>query len=181
MNTHLKTTSIITSILFLSACASLPNGPSSMALPGTGKDFNHFRLDDASCRQFALEQTGGKTATQASDDSFARNAVLGTALGAAVGAIAGGGRGAGIGSATGLLAGSVIGADEANISGYGTQNRYDNAYNQCMYAKGERVPVSGRIIQQQPAQSSPTAPPTNYFPPPPPPGYLSPVPPDAPK
>ncbi len=37
-------------LLLLSACASVPNGPSTMALPGTGKNFDQFRYDDSSCR-----------------------------------------------------------------------------------------------------------------------------------
>jgi len=178
MTAHLKLTAALMLALLLNACASVPNGPSSMALPGTGKDFEQFRLDDASCKQFAHDQIGGTTANMAGNDSFARSAALGTTLGAVVGAAAGGGRGAGIGAATGLLAGSVIGADEASMSSYGTQNRYDDAYIQCMYAKGERVPVSGRVIQQQPAPKQPPSAPAPYFPPPPPPGY---VPPDAPR
>jgi hypothetical protein len=150
-----------------------------MALPGTGKDFDQFRYDDASCRQFAHEQIGGTTANQASNDSFAKNAAVGTALGVAVGAAAGGGRGAGVGAATGLLLGSLIGVDEANISSYGTQHRYDNAYIQCMYAKGHQVPVSGRIVtQQRPAYNPPPPPPAPAAYPPPPPGYNLPVPPD---
>ena len=180
MHIHLKTTSALLSLLLLAACASVPNGPSAMALPGTGKDFDQFRFDDATCRQFAHEQIGGTTANQASNDSFARSAAVGTALGAAVGAAAGGGRGAGVGAATGLLVGSTIGVGEANESSYGAQRRYDNAYIQCMYAKGHRVPVSGRMINQQRSTNYPPLPPAAY-PPPPPPGYSSPVPSDAPR
>jgi hypothetical protein len=180
MQINLKTTSGLLSVLLLTACASVPNGPSAMALPGTGRSFDEFRYDDASCRQFAHEQIGGTTANQAANDSFARSAAVGTALGAAVGAAAGGGRGAGVGAATGLLVGSAIGVDEANASSYGAQRRYDNAYIQCMYAKGHRVPVSGRVIEQRPAYYPPPSP-AAYPPPPPPPGYMPPVPPDAPR
>lgn len=171
---HLKKIAIMLPVL-LSACASVPNGPSTMALPGTGKSFDQFRADDASCRQFAQEQIGGSTANQAGNDSFARTAVLGTALGAAVGAAAGGGHGAAIGAATGAVAGSAIGANEANYSSREAQRRYDNAYTQCMYASGHRVPVSGNFIPQQTQDSSPPPsappPPTGAAYPPPPPGY----------
>lgn len=180
MHTNFKTSAGLLSALLLAACASVPNGPSNMALPGSGKTFDEFRADDASCRQFALDQIGGKTANEASSESFAKSAAVGTALGAAVGAAAGGGRGAGNGAAAGLLVGSLVGVDEANASSYGTQRRYDNAYTQCMYAKGHRVPVSGRVIQQ-PAYSPPPPSPAAYPPPPPPPGYMPPVPPDAPR
>ncbi|HET9113445.1 MAG TPA: YMGG-like glycine zipper-containing protein [Burkholderiales bacterium] len=164
----------------LGACASVPNGPSQMAMPGTGKSFDQFRADDAYCRQFAEGQIGG-TVNHAANNSLVGSAVAGTAIGAAVGAIAGGGRAAGVGAATGLLAGSVIGADEAQGAGYGAQRRYDQAYMQCMYADGDRVPVSGQFVVQPavtyvpPAYPSPGGayppPPPAGPPPPPPPGY----------
>lgn len=172
--------------LVLGACASVPNGPSRMAMPGTGKSFDQFRADDAYCRQFAEGRIGG-TVNQAANSSLVGSAVAGTALGAAVGAIAGGGRAAGVGAATGLLAGSVIGANEAQASGYGAQRQYDHAYMQCMYADGDRVPVSGQFVPQPPVMyapaaypppvgaypppSSPYPPPPAGPPPPPPPGY----------
>lgn len=176
MKPNLKTTSVLLSVLLISACVSVPNGPSTMALPGTGKNFDQFRYDDASCREFAHEQIGGTTANQASNNSFAESAVVGTVLGALVGAAAGRGRGAGVGAATGLVVGSAVGANSANASSYGTQRRYDNAYTQCMYAKGHQVSVSGRIMTQQPPAYSPAPPsPAGYPPPPPPPpGYLPP-------
>lgn len=86
----------------------MPNGPSAIALPGSGKNFAQFRYDDSSCRQFAREQMGGTTANQSSSDSFAKSAVVGTALGAAIGAAVDGGRGAGAGAATGLFIGMVL-------------------------------------------------------------------------
>ncbi|MBN3773632.1 hypothetical protein G3N93_29240, partial [Burkholderia sp. Se-20378] len=47
------------------ACAYMPTGPSVMALPGTGKSFDQFRADDANCRQYAFQQSGGVSAGQA--------------------------------------------------------------------------------------------------------------------
>lgn len=44
-------------ILFLGACTTVPLGPSVMALPGTGKTFEQFQVDDAVCRQWAAQQT----------------------------------------------------------------------------------------------------------------------------
>lgn len=162
---NVKSFSALLSLLLLSACASVPDGPSVMALPGTGKSFEQFRYDDGYCRQYALEQIGGKTAKQASNESMAQSAAVGTAVGAAAGAVAGGGRGAGVGAAAGLVVGSAVGVDEASASSYGSQRRYDNAYIQCMYAKGHRVPVSGRLLTP-PKSASP--PPPGYMPPPPP-------------
>ncbi len=168
MPNKLKITLVFISILLLAACVSVPNGPSAMALPGTGKNFDQFRYDDATCRQFAHEQIGGTNANQASSDSFAKSAVVGTALGAAIGAAADGGRGAGAGAATGLFIGSLIGVDQGNASSYRTQRHYDNAYIQCMYAKGHRVPVSGHI-EQQPLYVQPST--NSQYLPPPPSGY----------
>ncbi|HEY3299426.1 MAG TPA: hypothetical protein VGJ90_01515 [Methylophilaceae bacterium] len=174
MNKHQKITSVLIAALLLDACATVPNGPRTMALPGNGKSFDQFQIDDHSCRQFAQDQIGGTTANQASNDSFAKTAILGTVVGTAIGAAVGGGRGAGVGAATGLAMGSVAGASEANISGYNTQTRYDNAYTQCMYAKGHQVAVSGAVRAQAPARPSYYAPPNvppDYIPPPPPPNY----------
>ncbi|HEX8978231.1 MAG TPA: YMGG-like glycine zipper-containing protein [Parasulfuritortus sp.] len=148
----------------LAGCATVPTGPSVMALPGSGKTFQQFRMDDAMCRQYALAQIGGKTAAQAGNESFVNSAALGTVVGAAIGAAADGGRGAGVGAASGLAMGSLVGSGEAQSSAYDAQDRYDIAYIQCMYANGERVPVSG-MTTEQPANGS------GYYPPPPPPDY----------
>ncbi len=134
-----------TSILAVSACAvAPPQGPSVMALPQQGKSFEAFQQDDATCRGFASQQTGGANAAQAANNSAVGSAVLGTALGAGVGAALGSvggavGAGAAIGGATGLLAGSAIGASNAQAAGGNIQARYDTAYTQCMYSKGDTV------------------------------------------
>jgi hypothetical protein len=173
MRVNLKVISGLVFMLFITACVSVPNGPSTMALPGSNKTFDQFRYDDASCRGFAHEQIGGTSANQAAGDSFVKSAVTGTVIGAALGAAMGRGGDAGAGAATGLFVGSIMGAEAANISAYGAQQRYDNAYIQCMYAKGHRVPVSGHIEQQGVNRT----PPARYIPPPPPPGYIAPPPP----
>ena len=173
MSKKLKVVLVLATLLVLSACVSIPSGPSSMALPGSGKNFNQFRFDDNECRQFANSQIGDKNVNQVANDSFTKSAVLGTAIGAAIGAATNGGKGAGVGAATGLLFGSLIGADASNTSAYGAQQRYDIGYTQCMYAKGHRVPVSGHIEQQR--NYTPPPKPT-YYSPPPPPGYSQPSP-----
>jgi DNA/RNA endonuclease G (NUC1) len=55
---------------------------------------------------------------------------------------------------------------------YETQQYYDNAYIQCMYAKGHQVPVSGQFPNTTPQQSAPSS--SNI--PPPPPGLPPPPP-----
>lgn len=91
--------------LLLTACATVPTGPSVMALPGNGKHFEQFQADDTTCRQWAAQQTGMST-------------------------------------------------QGAGASG---QRRYDTTYMQCMYAKGNQIPIAGR---SQPTQTPPTTPPT---------------------
>jgi len=160
-------------ISLLTACASIPTGPSIMALPSSGKSFDQFRNDDYQCRQFAHEQVGGVTPNQASVTSGATSAAIGTGLGAAAGAAIGGGRGATIGAGSGLLAGGLAGTSTAGASGYIDQQRYDISYIQCMYAQGHRVPVYGQFTENSirsggnPSRSIPPPPPGK--PPPSPP------------
>jgi hypothetical protein len=136
------TASAIAALSLLAACTTIPDGPAVTVLPGTGKSFDQFRYDDADCRQFASGQTGGKSAAAAATDSGVLTAAVGTAVGAAAGAAINGSQGAGAGAGVGLLMGSLIGAGTADASGYNMQYRYDNAYQQCMYAKGHRVPAA---------------------------------------
>ena len=51
----------------LAACATYPpEGPSLMALPGSGQSFTQFRADDGACRNYANQAIGGTTpATEA--------------------------------------------------------------------------------------------------------------------
>jgi len=139
----MKTTSfaaVAAATLLLGACATVPpSGPSVMVLPGKDKSFEQFRGDDFECRQFAGSQAGS-TAQQASVDSGVKSAAIGTAVGAVAGALIGGHEGAGAGAGAGLLVGSVAGAGAANRSAYTLQQRYDIAYTQCMYAKGNKIP-----------------------------------------
>jgi hypothetical protein len=166
MNLTLRILSIA-AVLTLGACVTVPSGPSMMSLPGTGKSFDQFRADDFECRQYASSQVGGTTPNQASADSGVQNAAIGTAVGAAAGALIDGSSGAGVGAGIGLLFGTLAGSNAANASSYTLQQRYDIGYTQCMYAKGHKVPVSGRFA----AANERPAPPRYNTPPPPPPSY----------
>src|SRR3972149_2511234 len=153
--------------VFLTACATVPTGPSVMVLPGSGKNFEQFQADDAVCRQWAAQQTGttpGRASTE-------------RAGGAAAGGRA---RGPAVGAGAGLLGGTAVGASAAEGAHTTVQRRYDIAYMQCMYAKGNQIPVARG---SQPAYTAPppppppaaSAPPTippppAGTPPPPPPG-----------
>ncbi|MDD5412079.1 MAG: glycine zipper family protein [Methylobacter sp.] len=154
-----------TVILAVTGCASIPNGPSVLVLPGSGLSFEQFRNDDAICQQYAFIQVGGTTANQAAINSGVTSAAVGTALGAAAGAAIGGGSGAAIGAGSGLAAGSIVGTGAASSSMYAGQQRYDAAYIQCMYAKGHQVPVSGQFSYQTHPR---TEAPASHIPPPPP-------------
>jgi hypothetical protein len=167
----------VVALLMLGACTTIPTGPSVLVMPGTGKSFDQFRADDADCRQFALGQVGGATANETAVESGVKSAAVGAAVGALAGAAMGGHQGAGVGAGVGLLAGSAAGANAGQASGYGSQRRYDNAYIQCMYAKGDRVPVSGQMMPGPARAVNPPPPASTYAPPPPPPGYPPPPPP----
>lgn len=174
--TKLLRLSPLVALLMLGACTTIPTGPSVMAMPGSGKSFDQFRGDDADCKQFALGQVGGATANETAVESGVKSAAVGAAVGALAGAAMGGHEGAGIGAGVGLLAGSAVGAGAGQASGYASQRRYDHAYIQCMYAKGDRVPVSGRMMPALARAPDPPPPATAYAPPPPPPGYPPPPP-----
>jgi hypothetical protein len=154
----------IIAALVLAGCVTVPTGPSRMSLPGTGKSFDQFRADDFECRQYASSQVGGTTAEKAATDSAVKSAAVGTAVGAAAGALIDGSHGAGVGAGVGLLTGALVGSSTANASAYTLQRRYDIGYTQCMYAKGHKVPVSGRFISANEQRA-----PQRYPPPPPPP------------
>lgn len=170
----------------LAGCVVLPPaGPSLPALPGSRLSFEQFQFDDATCRQWATAQLGGRDAPAAAQESAAASAVAGTAIGAAAGAALGGSsEAAAVGAGVGLLTGAMAGWGASESSYHATQQRFDGAYFQCMYARGHQVPVPGRYAEAsraQPAQPRrPFGPPPDAaIPPPnapPPPGALSPPP-----
>ncbi len=153
----------------LAGCVALPTGPTVMALPGDGKTFDQFLQDDGVCRQWAGQRIG-LPSQEVAGQNTATGAVAGTAvgagLGAALGAVSGNaGAGAAIGAVSGLLIGTSAGANADQANGWQAQRRYDMAYEQCMYAKGNQIPG----VERSPRRI--------YRVPPPPPGYYS-VPPD---
>jgi hypothetical protein len=170
---------VVPAALVMSACASIPTGPNVMVLPGTGKGFEQFQADDAVCRQWAAQQTGAtpdETATKSTVTGAAIGTATGAAAGAAVGAAAGSpATGAAVGAGVGLAAGTGIGAGYASSADLSAQERYDIAYMQCMYAKGNQIPVRASA----PRHAAPPVPPPQPPPgvPPPPPGTPPPPPP----
>ncbi len=122
----------------LAACAAQPMGPMVQVLPGPNKPFAQFQDDDLSCRSFANAQVAGQA--QAVNNTAVGGAVLSTVLGAGLGAAIGGGRGAAIGAASGAGFGTAVGASGSSGAQLGIQAQYDNAYTQCMYARGNQIP-----------------------------------------
>jgi len=162
---------VLAAVLVVSGCATMPTGPSVMVLPAQGKSFDQFQLEDYTCRQWAAQQIGMNSQDTANQNT-ATGAVVGTAIGAGAGALLGAasghaGAGAAIGAGSGLLVGTAAGANAGQVYGWEAQRRYDNAYVQCMYAKGNQVP--GHVQQYRPRRTRPV--------PPPPPNMYS-VPPD---
>jgi hypothetical protein len=157
-------------LLLLTGCATMPTGPSVMVLPGQGISFEQFRTDDYACRQFAFAQVGGANANAAPNNSAVTTAAAATAIGTAAGAAIGGSKeGAEVGAGTGLLVGSAMGANVSQQSTDALQHSYDVSYIQCMYAKGNQVPIYGNQIAQQSG--------TRYYGTPPPPAAGTPPPP----
>ena len=155
----------VVSALALSGCATLPTGPSMMVLPTAGKPFEQFQAEDANCRQWAAQQIG-LSPQETVNHNTAAGAVIGTVIGAGLGAAIGAasgnpGLGAAIGAGSGLLGGTAVGANAGQAYGWDAQRRYDIAYQQCMYAKGNQIPM----VQQNRRTYAPPPPP------PPPPGY----------
>ncbi len=155
-------------LLALEGCATLPTGPSVMVLPTPGKPFEQFQTEDAICRQWAGQQIG-LSAQQTANQNTATGAVAGTAIGAGLGAAIGAATGtaatgAAIGAASGLLLGTTAGASAGQAYGWEAQRRYDIAYQQCMYAKGNQIPG---VVQRTHRRSIPPPPPPRqgYAPP----------------
>lgn len=155
-------------VAILGGCATVPSGPSVMVLPSPGKPFEQFQADDGACRQWSAQQIGapaGAPITENTAIGATVGTLVGAGLGAAIGAAAGNpGLGAAIGAGTGLVAGGASGANADWMYGWEGQRRYDNAYQQCMYAKGNQIPG---VVQQAPRRY-------RVPPPPPPPGYMAP-------
>ena len=170
---------ILSVVLMLSGCATMPPGPSVMVMPGNSKSFEEFAADDSTCREWAQTRTGWN-ANQTVNENVVGGSIAGGALGAASGALIGAasgaaGPGAAIGAGAGLLGGAFLGATQAFPAGSEVQRRYDNSYQQCMYLKGNQIPTYVQTTSRRFVPPPPPPPPPNYntqglAPVPPPPG-----------
>ena len=161
-----RTISAAAAVLALGGCAVTPTAPTVMVLPGAQTSPAQFQADSLACQQQATALLSG--AVQAANDQAAANVVVGTVMGAAVGALMGQGshhsnNSVAWGAGTGMLIGGTAAAGSSQASSYSLQQRFNIAYVQCMYQRGNRVPGQIRPVRQAPAVPPP--------PPPPPPNY----------
>ena len=130
-------------LLILTGCATVPYGPSVMVFPAQGKPFDQFQAEDANCKWWASQQSGlsaQETVNQNTVSGAVVGTIIGAGLGAAIGAISGNpGMGAAVGAGSGLLGGTISGASAGQGYAWEAQRRYDIAYQQCMYARGNQV------------------------------------------
>ncbi|NOS88452.1 MAG: hypothetical protein HOP34_07895 [Methylococcaceae bacterium] len=129
MNKIVSSSVLIGSIL-LSACASQGGWTPTV---DSYNDPNAYRInqDMAECKQLAGQASGG-TATETAVGA-GTGALVGAAGGAVVGAFTGSpGMGAAIGAAAGGLGGGAM-------KGFSAEEKYKNAYNNCMSGRGHRI------------------------------------------
>jgi len=144
-------------VLLCSGCVSTPAAPTVTVMPGPDKSFEQFQTDDVVCRQWAVQQAGGQPGSSTVQGT-ATGAALGTVLGAGIGALIGAavghpGGGAAAGAGAGLLGGTAIGANTGQSASVMAQRKYDHAYEQCMYAKGNDTPREPTTLTPPPPPS----------------------------
>jgi len=161
---------ILWTVLLLSACVTMPTGPGVLVLPAPGKSLENFQVEDMICRQWA-GQAIGMSAQDTAAQNTAKSAAVGTAVGAGAGALIGAASGdaasgAAIGAGSGLLVGTAAGASAGQAYGWEVQERYDYAYVQCMYAKGNQIPgqVHRYRIRKVPTTPDRYSTPPDYLP-----------------
>jgi hypothetical protein len=140
---NLGLTLSIAAAAMLAGCAATPLGPTVQVMPGPGKTFDVFQADNATCKGFAAGEVKGQAdaSNQRALGAALLTAALGAGTGAALGSLGGdAGGGAAAGAALGAGTGTAIGATNNANDQVGIQAQYDNAFSQCMYSKGERVP-----------------------------------------
>lgn len=148
--------------LCLAGCVQMPTAPSVAVMPAANKPFDVFIQDDQLCRGWAAHSIG-LPGHDAAAETMLRSTATGTAIGMLAGAIVGRDRQASAGAATGTVIGAMAGVQQGATTAWQAQRRYDVAYQQCMYSKGNQVPTyeygSYRYLAPpSPAMSIPTVP-----------------------
>jgi hypothetical protein len=147
--------------LMLAGCAMTPLGPTVRVMPGPYKPFEVFQRDQYECTQYADGQVAGQA--DAANGRAVGATIIGAGLGLALGAATGDGNAATAGAVAGGAVGATVGAAGSDEANYPIQRRYDIAYAQCMYSKGNQVTGYAR-----PRSLPPPPPPGRDGPPPPP-------------
>jgi len=133
-----KSIAVLGAALLTAGCATTPIGPMVQVMPAANKPFEVFAQEQTACKHYASDQVAG--GAQAANNRALGATALGAVLGLGVGAATGSGRAATVGATSGGAIGAAIGANQSSFAGYDLQRRYDIAYSQCMYAKGNYVP-----------------------------------------
>jgi hypothetical protein len=133
-----KSFAVLGAVLLTAGCATTPTGPMVRVMPAPNKPFEVFAQEQTGCEHYAADQVAGSA--QVANNRALGATALGAVLGLGVGAATGSGRAAAVGAASGGAIGATVGAHQSSYARYGLQRRYDDAYAQCMYAKGNYVP-----------------------------------------
>ena len=141
---------VLLAAALLPGCATSPQGPTARVMPAPGKPFQVFQQDQEQCKQFADTETNGNALL--SNAKQLGTAVVSTALGGVLGAALSHTRGAPIGGALGAIIGTGAGARGAAGDQMAMQSRYDLAYTQCMYSRGNQVPGVAHAAAGQPGR-----------------------------
>jgi uncharacterized protein YcfJ len=168
------TFAVLAVLLIYGGFTPMPSGANDLVLPGPDKSFEQFQADDSFCRQWADQNSlpPRDFVNQTTIQGAVMGTLWGAGLGAAIGAISGdAGVGAAIGAGSGLILGAVSGADAGRQSNYEAQQRYNSAYQHCMYSQGNPVPnvtvdKSRTIRTAPPPLPSSTGKPMNRYDPP---------------
>jgi outer membrane lipoprotein SlyB len=127
----IKMSAVIVTALTLTGCYSY-GGYQPTVDTYNDQNANRLNQDTAECKQLAEQSAGGGTAKE-------------TAVGAGVGGLIGAAGGAVVGAFTGNpAAGAAIGAAAGGLGGaakqgFTAEDRFRNAYNQCMSNRGHNV------------------------------------------
>jgi hypothetical protein len=133
-----KSLAVLAAGLLTTGCATGPTGPMVRVMPAPNKPFEVFAQEQTDCERYASDQVAG--GAEAANNRALGATAIGAVLGLGIGAATGSGRAATVGAASGGAVGAVIGANQSSYAGYSLQRRYDIAFSQCMYAKGNQVP-----------------------------------------
>lgn len=121
---------MLTAIIALTGCATLSYKPT--VDPYNDPNAARINQDLLECKELAKQAAGNSTATETATGA-AIGGLVGAAAGAAIGAAAGNpGTGAAIGAAAGGFGGGAK-------QGFSTEERFKNAYDNCMGGRGHNV------------------------------------------